>query len=327
MLVSMQASRARARRFGLPLAVVVALSLAAVSGAAPGDVTTLRDAPILGVAAAGSVVGATLDQGAAECWHAELWNAAANKATHLGKKAGCEASGGIRGPAVLGNRVVWATNIGGNLRDWTVWTATTTSPAPKALATVSSVDASDPDPALVGAAGAGIVAYAVGTAVTGLRANGSTAWKWTAPAAVTQMASGDALGQGSELTYVITADGAATTLDATGVVKASGKSAGLVSFCISQGQVIGVKGGALLLAGQNPTSFPLPVNARLVGCIPGIAVYRVGGTVRGIRLATGKDAVLLKGTKVVAISAKGLAWATNSTLHWRPLAAALKPLG
>ncbi len=325
MLVVMRASRPRVRRAGLA-AAVVALALAATSGAAPGDVTTLRNAPILGVAAAGSFVGSTLDQGAVECWHAELWNAAANKATHLGKKVACVASGGIRGPALLGNRALWATNIGGNLRDWTVWTATTTSPTPKALATINAVDAADPDPVVIGAAGVGIVAYAVGKAVTGLRANGSTAWKWTAPAAVSQIGSGDAFGQGIEVTEVFTADGAATAIDGAGTVAVKGNQGGATAFCISAGQLIGIKGATLVLAGNTPKLFPLPANARLVGCLSDVALYRVGATVRGIRLSTGKDAVLLKGTKVVAISPQGLAWATKSTLHWRPLAAALKPL-
>ena len=172
-------------------AAIVALTLATVTGATPGDVLTVRDAPVVGIAAAGSLVAATLDQGAAECWHSELWNAATNKPTHFGKKVACAAPGGIRGPSIVGQRALWATNLGGNLRDWTVWTATPTSPVPKALAKVGSVDASDPDPVVIGGAGAGIVAYAVGAAVTALHSNGSTAWKLTAPATVTMLTSGD----------------------------------------------------------------------------------------------------------------------------------------
>jgi hypothetical protein len=47
----------------------------------------------------------------------------------------------------------------------------------------------------------------------------------------------------------------------------------------------------------------------------------------GLRISTGKTATLLAGTKVVAISAKGLVWATKNTLHWWPLTTALRPLG
>jgi hypothetical protein len=213
-------------RLTLAVAAAGALLLAGTSAAAPGDVSTVRDAPILGIAAAGSVVAATLDQGAVECWHAELWNAAANKATHLGKKVSCTASGGIRGPSVVGKRAVWATNVGGNLRDWTVWTATPTSPAPKALAKVNSVGSSDPDPVVIGKAGAGIVAYAVGASVTALRENGSTAWKLTAPATVTMIASGDPYSQGAEVTTIFTTGGGAAVIDGSGKLLNTGTSDG-----------------------------------------------------------------------------------------------------
>jgi len=306
----------------------IALVLAGASGAAPGDVTTVRDGTVLGIAAAGSLVSATLDQGAVECRHAELWNAATNKATHLGKKVACDSPGGVRGPSLVGKRALWATNVGGNLRDWTVWTATPTSPTPKVLAKVPSVDASDPDPVVIGKAGAGIVAYAVGTAVTALHADGSTAWKLTAPAVVTLLTSGDPYSQGSEITSIFTADGKALIVDGTGKVLTTGLSDGISVLCMPLGGgMMGQKANVLAIVGQPVKTIPVPANARLVGCVPDVAIYRVGAKVSGIRISTGKTAVLLTGTKVVAISPQGLAWATKGTLHWRPLASALKPLG
>jgi hypothetical protein len=314
-------------QLGLAVFVAVALLLAGAPSAAPGDVSAVRDAPILGIAVAGSMVAATLDQGAAECWHAELWNAA-NKATHLGKTVACDAPGGIRGPAIVGKRAVWATNIGGNLRDWTVWTATPTAPTPKALATVSSVGSSDPDPVVIGKAGAGIVAYAVGASVTALRENGSTAWTLTAPATVTLITSGDPYTQGTEVTSIFTAGGGAVVVDGSGKVLTNGSSDGLTVLCMPiGGGLMGQKATTLAVIGQPVRTFALPTNARLVGCVQDVAVYRVGATVSLLRISTGKTALLLTGTKVVAISPKGLAWATGSTLHWRPLASALKPLG
>jgi hypothetical protein len=93
------------------------------------------------------------------------------------------------------------------------------------------------------------------------------------------------------------------------------------------GGLMGQKASVLSVVGQPVKTFPLPANARLVGCVQDVAIYRVGAKVSGLRLSTGKTAQLLTGTKVVAISPQGLAWATGSTLHWRPLASALKPLG
>ena len=70
----------------------------------------------------------------------------------------------------------------------------------------------------------------------------------------------------------------------------------------------------------------MPKQAKLLDCAAGIVIYRGGSTIKGIRLATGKTATLLTGTKVAAISPKGLAWATGSILHWRLAAAAFAPL-
>ena len=308
------------------LAIAAGLGLAAVSGATSGDKTTTRDAPILGLAASGTFVAAALDQGKTECFHAELWNAAANKATHLGKKVACQAPGGIRGPGAIGNRAVWATNVGGNLRDWTVWTATTTSPVPKALATLNGADASDPDPVVIGRAGAGIVAYAVGVKITALRANGSTAWTQTAAARAIVLASGDAPGY-TGITSAISADGTATIIDAAGNVIVKGTSSSATDECLLRTGAIGIVPGLIVNTGTNPvTKFIVPKSAKLLACAAGVVIYRVGSTIRGIRIATGKTATLLTGTKVAAISPKSLAWATGSVLHWRPAATAFAPL-
>jgi hypothetical protein len=291
-------------------------------------VTTVRNAPVVGIAVAGNIVAATLDEGPVECRHVELWNAASNKATHLGKKLPCDASGLLRGPAILGNRVVWASSIGGNLQDWTVWTASTTSPTPKALAKVNGIPTGDPDPVVIGSTAAGVIAYAVGSAVTALRANGSTAWKQTAPAKVTLLASGEAYGKGSEVTLVSLADGKAVSVDGSGKMTPAGTTDGITVLCIIPGgSLIAQKPGMLVVPGSPPKTIPIAANARLVGCLPDIAIYRVGAKISGLRVSTGKAATLLTGTKVVAVSPKGIAWATKNTLHWRPLAAALKPLG
>lgn len=315
----------------IALAAAAGLTLVAVSSATSGDKSTTRDAPILGVAASGTFVAAALDQGKTECFHAELWNAASSKATHLGKKVACQAPGGIRGPSVIANRAVWATNVGGNLRDWTVWTATTTSPVPKALATVQGADASGADPVTLGRAGAGIVTYAVGTKITALRANGSTAWVQNAPAPVRVLASGDTPGKPG-VTIAINADQSALVVDAAGNIVTNGGATAVIDECLQKGGIVGQTVGAIFNTGTNPpTQFPVPKTAKLLDCAAGIVIYRVGSTIKGIRLATGKTATLVTGPKkgliVAAISPKGLAWAIGPTLHWRPAATAFAPLG
>jgi hypothetical protein len=321
----------RTTALALALTVVSSLALAAGSGATSTGRSTTGQAPIVGLAVAGTLVAAAFDRSPTECAHVELWNVTSNRHLRLGRKALCQAPGGIRGPALVGKRVVWATNVGGNLRDWTVWTATTTSPEPKALATILGVDASAPDPVVVGRAGAGIVAYAVGTKVTALRANGSAAWKQTAPSPIRVLASGDAPGAPG-VTAVIAADGTAAIVDASGTVVATGSSSGATDECVLKTGIVGQAPGAIFDTHTSPaTLFPVQKQAKFLDCAAGIVIYRLGSTIRGIRLATGTIAALVVGPKkdltVAAISPKGLAWAAGPTLHWRPAPAAFAPLG
>ena len=311
---------------GVVLAVATGLVLAAVSAAMSSDKTTTRGTPIVGLAASGTFVAATFDESTTECSHAEIWNAAPNKVTRLGKKAICEAPGGIRGPALIGNRAVWATNVGGNLRDWTVWTATTTSPVPKALATVLGVDSSAPDPVVIGRAGGGnrrVRRRAEGHRSAGERQHGLEAdCAGTRPPA--------RLGRHPRLRgchrrdrrrrqrndrrrnrhrhrhgHVVRGDGRVPDEDRR-------RRSGTRSHRQHEH--------------EPADEVPVPKQAKLLDCANGIVIYRVGSTIKGIRLGSGKTATLLTGTKVAAISPKGMAWGTGPVLHWRPAATAFAPL-
>jgi hypothetical protein len=306
--------------------VVLVVSVGNATAAPSADRTSTRGANVVALAASGPFVAAALDKGKVECVHAELWNTSSNKVTHLGKKVACDAPSTIRGPALAGNRAVWATAVGGNQLDWTVWTATTSSPTPKTLATVMSADAMGADPILIGRAGAGLLPYAVGSEITALRANGSTAWTQTAPAPVVVLAAGNAPGY-TGVTGAFGADGSATVIDSTGNIVVKGASTSATDECLLATGVIGAAPGLIVNTGTTPpTQFAVPKSAKLLGCVPDIVLYRVGSTIKGIRISTGKTGTLVTGTKIAAISAKGLAWATGPVLHWRPAASAFASL-
>src|SRR4029450_4323729 len=77
-----------------------------------------------------------------------------------------------------GNRALWLHFVGGNQRDWSVWTASTTRLLPRRLA-ATTVDVDSPAPMVVGHGDASrfgeLLPYAVGRNVVGLRGNGSRA--------------------------------------------------------------------------------------------------------------------------------------------------------
>lgn len=88
-----------------------------------------------------------------------------------------------------------------------------------------------PRPVVIGRAGAGIVAYAVGAKITAIRTNGSKAWTHTSPALVRLLASGDVAGQPG-VTVAINTDDTASVIDATGTITTKGTATGILAECL-----------------------------------------------------------------------------------------------
>ena len=82
----------------------------------------------------------------------------------VGKKQRCKAKGlGITALAVTKGRALWVTATGNPVATLNLWTATTTKPTPKALATATrDIQANEPVPIVVGSAGGGLLPYADG---------------------------------------------------------------------------------------------------------------------------------------------------------------------
>lgn len=134
---------------------------------------------------------------------------------------------------------------------------------------------------------------------------------------------------------MIAADGSAAIVDGSGKVIVTGTSSGATDECLMKTAVVGQAPGLIVDTSTNPpTQFPVPKQAKLLGCAAGIVIYRLGSTIKGIRLSSGNTATLAampqqgpkKGLIIAAISPKGLAWAVGPTLHWRPAATAFTPL-
>jgi hypothetical protein len=94
---------------------------------------------------------------------------------------------GIAAVELAGRRVLWLGYAGGNDRDWTVETATPTRPAPRQLLFVER-DVEQRSPVLLGPSDGSLLVYASGRRVVALRADGSRAFVWQAPVAVTAVA-------------------------------------------------------------------------------------------------------------------------------------------
>lgn len=194
---------------------------------------------------------------------------------------------GLAGLALAGGRALWVTYTGGNTREFTVWTATRTTPRPRRLAFASGdVDAT---PAVtVGDSDGDLLPYAVNRTVVVLRANGARRFAWTAPAPVTAV---DAF---AGEVAVATAGGLVTVLDAGGrVLDEQRFAADVYGLQISGGSLVAQVGRTLEVRGPSPTrKIVVRRDLKLVGAGGGRALLLGRDGAQFLDLDTGKTSSL-----------------------------------
>jgi hypothetical protein len=279
------------RRGALLLAVVAALVLAAVALAAR-SVTT--PAAVIGTNADGGriayVDGASKD----DCGGVRVWTLNTRATQRLNGKAWCPAGGtstgtGLVGPGLAGSRALWVSYVGGNVRDWTLWTSVPGASSPKQIRTISR-DVDLPGPFAIGPGDQDVLPYGQDAQVIALHANGSRRFAWNAPARVIAVAAG------SGRVAVLLATGRVVLLSSTGaVVEQHAYAAGVVKAVRTSGSDLVVRTNVGLdrwSGGPRAQLLVLPPAAPLQDLASGIAVYTLGGQVRGLRLADGTDVLL-----------------------------------
>jgi hypothetical protein len=231
-----------------------------------------------------------------DCNRVYVWNLLTRKTVKLGRKTHCQqTSTGNRISAVslAGTRALWLQFQGGNRREYTLWTATPTRPAPILIRSIE-VDVDDPAPIVIGEGDASrngdILPYATGATVTALRANGSRALRWEAPARVTALAA-----TGGELA-VGSADGSVTVLDSRGRLLRSTPGTVTPSAVAVTGSGVVVQRGRTLEHLSTGRTFLLPAGARLQDAAGPAAAYELRGVVYRLDLLTGRRTVLARGT-------------------------------
>jgi hypothetical protein len=177
------------RRGPLLLAALSACACTGIAGAAT-QFSIIGRSTVTALAADGDDVAFAAARTTADCDRVFIWQRQQRKTFQLGKKHRCETGStgrGIAGIAVTGGRALWVNYVGGNYREWRLWTATTTRSAPRQLQFVSR-DVDEPQPIVVGAAAGGLLPYAVDATVTALYTNGTTAFAWPTSSRVVALA-------------------------------------------------------------------------------------------------------------------------------------------
>lgn len=252
--------------------------------------TVTAPAPVLALAADGPRIAYATGRSASDCNRVFVWNLTTRGVSKLGRKTHCEQTStgnSIAAVSIAGTRVLWLHYVGGNSRDWTLWTATIARPEPRLLRKATA-DADATAPIVLGHAdgtsGSDLLPFAVGRDVIALRADGSRAFLWSAPARVT------AVGANHGEVAVGRADGKVTVLDSAGAVErelAYEGSAILAAFVTGSGTAV-QRGREIIRNDGHGVNrvYPMPPGSRLVDAEGTVGLYvSGGGIVRRISFA------------------------------------------
>ena len=303
------------------LALVTAASALALQ--APGRTQT-RPGPITSLALTHASVAFGIGKTKADCDHVELWNTDTRGTWRFGAKHPCgdlPLFSGIGQIGVATNRVVWISFAGGNLTDWQLWTATTTSKTPRRLRFVER-DTSAPAPIVVGPGTERAIPYAVQTEITWLAANGAPIFRTHAADEVRSITSGD--GPYGWSVAALLANGDVSVLDGTGAVaKTYSFPAGAVRWIglAPRGLLVQLPGAKVqILRGASASTVQLKPNAIVLDYAEGRILYRVAQTFWLRHVGTSTDTLLLQGSRKQPITATldthGLAWSQGSSVNW-----------
>ena len=306
-------------------AVTAGAALAAPALQKPGR-TLVRPARITQIGLTHATVVFSVAGTKADCDHVEMWNTDTKGTWRFGKASpipcneGASTGQGIWSVAATSRRALWLSYIGGNLRDWQLYTATPTKKTPRRLRFVErDVDAAPP--IVIGPGSEAYVPYAVDAQVTLLRDNGSAAFTWTAPANVRALTTG--AGPGGARVAALLETGEIVTLSDTGAVLATLPYAPGAVRAIAlapSGVLAQLQGAVEITKGPSKKTVTLPAGASLLDYAEGRILYRLGVGIHALRVSDAQDTLLLQGTKktpvLAAYDTRGLAWAAGTRVDW-----------
>lgn len=316
------------RRLAWVAAVGVALVVAGGAAALTPARTIVAALPVQDLALTGRSVGYVVDAPVRlECSRIGFWNTAANQRLLFDAKEQCRELGstgqGVGDVAVANRRLLWLTYGGGNFREWTLWTATTTNRRPRQLRFVAR-DVDSPPPIVIGPGTADGVPYAVDRQVVYLGDDGRAIFRIAVASPVRALAAG----YGGRLRVAaVLADGTVVGFDETGNEYTAEQ--------FPPGAVTGVRVsglGTAVQVGRDVEIFPprahdgvevtLPAGATMVDLAQGRVLWTRAGDLGTTTIATGTSTRLVDGTTSKPASgqleAGGVVWAQGRTVRWRP---------
>jgi hypothetical protein len=304
---------------------VILAALAVVGGASAltPDRTIVTPLPVQKLALTGRSVAFVADAPARlQCARIAFWNTATNRRVTFDSKEQCLEEGstgqGVWDVAVATQRLLWLTFAGGNFREWSLWTATTTRRTPRQLRFVArDVDAAPP--IVIGPGTPEGVPYAVDREVVYLAENGKAIFTTIVPAPVRSIAAGP--GPGGVRVAALLSSGVIVGLDRNGrnVTTVDPSSRESVT-------ALRVSPHGIALQTRNDVHFDdvvveLPRGANMLDVAQGRVVWMRAGDLGATPIRTGKSARLVDGTPrkpaYGQIEPQGVAWSVGRAVRWR----------
>ncbi|MCP9486617.1 MAG: hypothetical protein MSC30_12195 [Gaiellaceae bacterium MAG52_C11] len=295
------------------------IALVPTAAAAP-ILSVTAPAPVIALAADGSRVAYAAGFSAGDCNRVRLWNLDPVGVTRLGRGTSCVRTStgtAITSLALAGRRALWLHVTGGNIREWSLWTATGHLPVARRLR-MSRADADDPAPIVLGSGDStrlgGILPYAVGRTVTALRVNGSRRFTWTAPARVVALAASEGV------LAVAVEGGRVIVLDDNGLILRTEEFARTAEVVRLTPNALLVQSGRSLELRENGGArfYSLIAGVRLADANDDHAILVGGGKVRRLELGSRSGAVIASGALATLAGAQ-VAVASGRRVRFYPL--------
>ena len=294
--------------------LLVVLAVLAVIPAAAA--ATMRDRTVVGPVSAVGIAGSEVayaDEYKRRCHEVRRWDVATRGDTRIASHCFVSTStgSGIAAVAVTEGRALWLTFIGGNIREWSLWTKRGTARAKRIEFQAADVDG--PAPIVLGRAWERSLPYAVGRTIVVLSPNGSRKFSLDAPAQVATL-SAHSRGYAAVL-----ADGSVLAISPTGRIlgqtpfDAGGAQSALLA---APGLIVETVDGLEIHRGTTVRRIPLPAGSRFLGYSEGIVAYGTGKQLRLLRIENGNDVLFrtLAPRFEAQLGRRGLAYASGRML-------------
>jgi hypothetical protein len=298
----------------LPLALV--LALVPVAGAA-----TARERQTPGPISAVSLAGTDLayaDEYKLRCHEIRLWDVATRSDRRLASHCfdSTSTGSGVGGVIASEGRALWLTYIGGNIREWSLWTKAGAAKAKRIAFLTADVDG--PPPVILGRPWDGSLPYATGSKIVVLAPTGSRRFVAAAPDRVV------ALSAHSRGYAAVLASGNVLTITPAGKVLQEHRfEAGVVQEAVlaAPGLVVKTAAGLEIHGNGAVRRIPLPPGARFLGLSEGLVAYGTGRRLRLRSLREDRDTLFRTlGPRFSAqLGRRGLAYASGRRLGFSDL--------